>query len=63
MTVPCQHPRTGIVTSRPLGGIEGGPHAAAPVCNRAECIEEATEWVVRMSHAPAFHVLDEAATS
>lgn len=61
MTAPCmcQRPRTGLVTSRPLGGIEG-PHAAAPVCDSPLCIEEAIEFVERMSHKAAYHVLDEA---
>lgn len=56
---PCTHPRAGLVTSRPLGGIEHS-YAATPVCDLPECIDEATKWVARMSGKPAFHVLDEA---
>jgi hypothetical protein len=58
MTV-CQHPRTGWVTSRPLGGIEG-PYAAAPVCNLPECIAEAKAWVSERVHGKTAHyVADE----
>ena len=63
MTAPCAHPRTGLVTSHRKHGmfetVELGPHAEAPVCDLPECIDEATKWVQRMSHKPAFHVLDE----
>ena len=59
MTVPCQHPRTGIVTSRPLGGIEDS-YAATRVCDRSECIAEAMAWVTKTTYGkPAFHVRDE----
>lgn len=55
----CSRPRTGLVTSRPLGGIEDS-YAAAPVCSDAACVEEAKAWVTRMAHGkPAFHVVDE----
>ncbi len=63
MTVPCQHPRTGVVTSRPLGGIEG-EYAAAPVCSDAACVAEAVAWVVRVTNGrPAFYVADEVSVS
>ena len=61
----CTHPRTGVVTSHRRHGmfetVELGPHAEAPVCDLPECIDEATKWVQRMSHKPAFHVRDEVA--
>ena len=62
MTVSCKcsRPRTGIVTSRPLGGIEDS-YAATPVCDLPECIAEATAWVERMTHGKkAHHVPDDA---
>lgn len=59
MTAPCTHPRRGLVTSRPLGGIEDS-YAAAPVCERQECIDEAKAFVTRMAGKPAHHILDEA---
>lgn len=55
----CEHkPKSGMVTSRPLGGIEH-EYAAAPVCNRTECIAEATAWVERVSQRKAHYVADE----
>lgn len=57
MTLPCTHTRTGLVTSRPLGGIEHS-YAATPVCDLPECVEEALAWVTRMAGRPAFHVRD-----
>lgn len=62
MTVPCTHERTGLVTSHRMHGafetVEPGPHAQTPVCDLPECIDEATKWVQRMSHKPAFLVPD-----
>lgn len=58
MTVPCAHARTGVVTSHP-GSYEGGSHASTNVCDRTECLEEATKWVERYTRKPAVHVLDE----
>lgn len=55
----CEHkPKSGMVTSRPLGGIEDS-YAAAPVCNLPECIAEATQWVERVSHRKAYYVANE----
>lgn len=56
----CGASPAGRVTSRPLGGIEDS-YAAANVCGRAECIEEAKQWVTRMTFGkPAHYVPDEA---
>jgi len=60
MTDQCRHIRTGLVTSRPLGGIEG-QYAAAPVCSLPECIAWATKWVERMSRRAAYYVPDSGA--
>lgn len=58
MTVPCRHTRTGLVTS--LSEWSGvGQHAEAPVCDLPECIDEAKDWVRRVSGKPAKHVLDQ----
>lgn len=59
MTAPCTHERRGIVTSLgPVGRIEDGGHAQAPVCDLPECINAAMAWVARMSGKEAHHVLD-----
>ena len=58
MTLPCPHPRTGRVTTHPMG-YTNGPHAATNVCDLPECIAEAVEWVQRMTGKPAKHVRDE----
>lgn len=63
MTAECRHPRTGLVSSRPLGGIEG-EYAAAPVCSDAACIAEAREWVsARVNGRPSYYVADEVSVS
>lgn len=56
----CEHkPKSGMVTSRPLGGIEH-EYAAAPVCDREECIAAAKAWVSARVHGrPAFYVAGE----
>lgn len=55
----CEHqPKSGLVTSRPLDGIEG-QYATAPVCGLLECIEEARRWVERVSHRKAYYVAGE----
>ena len=62
MTAECRHTRTGLVTSRPFGGIEG-EYAAAPVCSDDACIAEAKAWVSARVHGrPAYLVLDEVTT-
>jgi hypothetical protein len=61
MTVPCDHPRTGIVTSHPNGYVEGR-HAATNVCDQPDCIAEAIAWVERMTRKPAHHILDQQKT-
>ena len=53
----CSHPRTGLVTSRPLGGIEDS-YAATYVCDLAECHREAFEWVERMSGRTPYYVAE-----
>lgn len=55
MTAPCTHPRTGSVTSLPLGATDS-PHAAAPVCSDAACIAEARDWVESKTGEPARYV-------
>lgn len=57
---PCSHPRTGLVTSRPLGGIEDN-YAATFVCDLPECHQEAYEWVERISGRTPYYVAAEAA--
>lgn len=58
----CSRDRTGLVTSRPLGGIEACTQA--PVCDLPACIEEASQWVKRVSFGkPAFYVADEVSVS
>lgn len=58
MSIPCSHPRTGIVTSHPNGRTDE-PHAATNVCELPECLEEAMAWVGRMTHGePGFYVAD-----
>lgn len=61
MSVCTHHPKTGVVTSDPQNVplLNGGSYAKVPVCDLPECIDEATKWVQRMSHKPAFHVRDE----
>ena len=54
----CTHTKSGVVTSRPLGGIEDS-YAATRVCDLPECIAEATEFVERYSHKTAHYVADE----
>lgn len=61
MTAPCTHTRTGLVTSRPLGGIEES-YAAAPVCDSRECIDAELAWVARVSGKPARYIRDEVAS-
>lgn len=58
MACLCSRPRTGLVTSRPLGGIEH-EYAAAPVCDLPGCHQEATAWVERVSQRKAHYVADE----
>jgi hypothetical protein len=55
MTVPCPHPRTGVVES--YGSW--GKSALAPVCSEQECIDAAKAWVRQVTGKPARHVLDE----
>lgn len=55
MTTQCRHPRTGVVSDSPA------PYACeiatvAPVCDRPECIADATAWVELVSRKPAYHV-------
>lgn len=55
----CEHkPKSGMVTSRPLGGIEDS-YAATRVCDLPECHQEAFEWVERVSQRKAHYVADE----
>ena len=58
----CTHIKSGIVTSRPLGGIEDS-YAATRVCDEPECIGEAIGWVERYSHHTAHYVADEVSAS
>lgn len=58
----CSRPRSGLVTSRPLGGIEDS-YAAAPVCSDADCILEAKAWVLRVSLKTGHYVADEVSVS
>lgn len=55
MTVPCPHPRTGVVES--VG--DWGKNAFAPVCSDQACIDDAKAWVKRVTGKPAKHVRDE----
>lgn len=54
----CSHTRTGVVTSRPLGGIEDS-YAATRVCDLPECHQEAFAWVERVSQRTPYFVADE----
>jgi hypothetical protein len=55
----CGATSAGLVTSRPLVGIEDY-YASAPVCALPACVDEATKWVTRVTFGkPAFHVLNE----
>ena len=59
----CMHGRKGIVTSHPprlsaWKPSEPGAHAATDVCDRAECIDNAKQWVERISGKQAHHVVD-----
>lgn len=59
MNCICGNPSAGLVTSRPLGGIEDY-YAASPVCALPACIEEAKKWVSRVTFGKAaFHVPNE----
>lgn len=52
----CGASPAGRVTSRPLGEDS---YAAANVCDLPECIEEAKQWVTRMTFGkPAHYVPD-----
>ena len=63
MSDPCNHPRTGIVTSSPGGPVDSQlPFACSRVCDLPECVAEAKQWVTRMTHGKkAHHVPDEVA--
>lgn len=54
----CTHTKSGLVTSRPLGGIEDS-YAATRVCDLPECHQEAYEWVERVSQRTPYYVADE----
>ncbi|HEY2086296.1 MAG TPA: hypothetical protein VGH54_09755 [Mycobacterium sp.] len=60
MSAQCTHPRTGVVTSGPWTAASGS-HAATNVCDRPECIAEATAWVERVTRRPAIYRRDEKA--
>lgn len=63
MTAPCTHPRTGSVTSRTPGTTDG-EYAHTRVCDRVECVTEATVWVARHSYGkPVYHARDEVSAS
>jgi hypothetical protein len=48
------------VTSGPWTAASGS-HAATNVCDRPECIAEATAWVERVTRRPAIYRRDEKA--
>lgn len=63
MTTACEHlPRTGTVTSQ-QHAVSDEQYAATRVCDLPACIQEALDWVERMSHRPAFHLPDKAVLS
>lgn len=55
----CTHTPTGVVTTHPepFGAPDGSSHATAPVCDLPECIQEATEWVQRMTYGKPAHYI------
>lgn len=61
MTAECTHTRTGSVTSRTPGTTDG-EYAHTRVCDRVECVTEATVWVTRHSYGkPVYYLADEVA--